>query len=91
MSGQYPLFVAHRSRQLEISEELDAEIAELFPYVDRREEYYQLSAWLYTRPRLKCTKRRVMFWMSRAARQFLREHEKQMSLQREIMAGQGPR
>jgi len=87
---------AFSGRQLDVSRETDAFLAECFPEVDRHSCYREADAWLWTaparrRPRTQRGVRQFLrTWMVKEKRAVIREQRRGDAVKREAQVGRGP-
>ena len=90
------LFMAYRGEAIEVDQELNHILAQLFPEVDRPSEYRSADAWVWANPRRrpKNMKRFLVNWFKRRKRFEIAIEDNRLKrdelLRRELEVGRGP-
>jgi hypothetical protein len=86
---------AYSGKILKVSVETDAELAELYPELDRQSEYRSCDAWLLglessnvrKLPKKRGMKRRLINWFQKSKNDLYRENRRAIELHRDSMVG----
>jgi hypothetical protein len=81
----------YRGKILSVSPETDAELADLFPELSRRDEYIDADAWMLAnprrRPQQRGTKRFLINFFRKSEKARIRQARKDFEMRREMMVG----